>query len=363
MNKILKTIFLTCTIYLAACMILSPTGCISAAREAVGLCLDVVIPSLFPFFICSGLFVALGMAELAGRFLSRLMRPLFRVSGAGALAVVLGVVSGYPVGAKCAADLYSEGYITKKEAERLTAFCNNSGPLFIIGAVGVGMLTSRETGLLLYGIHVLSALLVGFVFRFYGGRASVAAPACLPPEKTQANLQSIGGALGRVVENSAETMLKVCGFVILFSVFASVLPQNGGSAFAYAALEITGGVKALLETGSLSNVLKLSLASFYLAFSGISVLLQVASVLAPCGLSIKPYLLGKLLQGTFAFVITFCVFTFLPISRDAFAAASLPVILPTAKELFVTALCMAGWCGLSILVMITAAWLYDRYRK
>ena len=99
-----------------------------AARQGLSLCANVIVPSLFPFFVLSSLVVELGMAGYLGRALERVMYPLFRVGGPGAGALVLGFIGGYPVGARTAIGLYQSGQCSKAEAERMLAFCNNSGP-------------------------------------------------------------------------------------------------------------------------------------------------------------------------------------------------------------------------------------------
>ena len=119
-------------------LMLYPQDSMSAAREGLKLCYNVIIPSLFPFFVLSALVVDLGVAGYIGRALEGLMRPLFNVPGACASAFVLGFVGGYPVGARTALSLYQKGMCTKTEAERLLSFCNNSGPAFILGVVGAG---------------------------------------------------------------------------------------------------------------------------------------------------------------------------------------------------------------------------------
>lgn len=60
------------------------------------------------------------------------MRPLFNVPGEGSYALLMGIVSGYPIGAKIIVNLKEKGICNKIEAERLLAFTNNSSPLFII---------------------------------------------------------------------------------------------------------------------------------------------------------------------------------------------------------------------------------------
>ncbi len=115
-------------------LVSAPARCLEGAEGAVMLCIRVIIPSLFPFFVCSALLVETGAAKRLGRWLSFAMRPLFNVPGSAGVAFVLGALSGYPVGAKCGVDLYERNLCTKAEAQRIICFCNNSGPLFIIGS-------------------------------------------------------------------------------------------------------------------------------------------------------------------------------------------------------------------------------------
>ena len=101
---------------------------VSAAREGVSLCINVILPSLFPFFVVSTLAVELGLIEHAGKLIERFMYPLFHVNGSCAGAFLLGIIGGYPVGARTAISLYRKGQCSRDEAERMLSFCNNSGP-------------------------------------------------------------------------------------------------------------------------------------------------------------------------------------------------------------------------------------------
>ena len=81
--EIIKLLLIVCVTYMAAAMIILPSKTMGAAETALLLCGNAVIPSLFPFIFCANIFISLGAAELAGRYLSGAMRPLFGVSGAG----------------------------------------------------------------------------------------------------------------------------------------------------------------------------------------------------------------------------------------------------------------------------------------
>lgn len=116
-------------------LIIFSSSNIIAVKEGLLIWCNSVIPSLFPFFIATELLNYTNLAQALGKMLNKIMRPLFNVSGEGAYALIMGIISGYPVGAKIVLDLYQNGKCSKDEAERLLAFTNNSGPLFIIGTV------------------------------------------------------------------------------------------------------------------------------------------------------------------------------------------------------------------------------------
>lgn len=356
MERFWKTTLTLCLLYLAAAMIIRPVSCVSAAKSAVTLCLDVVIPSLFPFFICSNLFISLGLANMLSRRLSRLMRPLFGVPGCGALAAVLGVVSGYPIGASCAAGLYTSGSCTKTEAERLLTFCSNSGPLFVLGAVGIGMLHNQRLGILLYIAHITAAFLTGILFRHYGKSASSSAPAALPVDPDG---KTAVFAIGTAVADAVDSILKICGFVIFFAVVTAALPKQPMLPFLYGLLEITGGIRELLNTGTLLGNFMLPVISFFLALSGLSVLLQTAGIILPAGLSLKPYILGKCTQAILAFGLTILLLHFFPVSAPAFADASVPIFIPTTRMLLAGALVGIVFSAIAIGVLWSVVLLWE----
>lgn len=315
MNKVMRVFLSLGTIYLSLCLMLFPKIGVSVARDAISLCVNVVIPTLFPYLVCSGYFSVSGIASLFSRYLSPIMKPIFNVPGSGAIALVLGTVSGYPIGAVCADDLYLSGECTKSDAEKLLAFCNNSGPLFIMSVVGCGYLGSPHLGRLLYISHVLSAILVGIILRTYSPKASYTQKSL--PKPLLSSKKNTLRIFGGVMDNSVFSIFKICGFVVFFTVFAASLPKTPFSPYIHGFLEITGGVKSIVSQ-DLPFELKLSLISFFIAFSGISVLFQVGAIASKHNLSLKPYVIGKLLQGIFSAVLTKIMVSGLPETVDVF---------------------------------------------
>lgn len=259
-----------------------------AAAEALALCARTVIPALFPFMAVSGLLVSLGFGEWVSPHLAGFMGPLFRLPGSAGSALLLGLVGGYPVGTRTAAELYRENLLTREEAQRLLVFCNNSNPVFLVSVLGTGVFGSVRTGVYLWLIHILSALLTGLLFRGSGPsrRSPVQAFPCRAVSLPSAFVASVQSALSGI--------LSVCAFVVLF--YVALLPLRSVGGRWGAALVGT------VELFSLSPLLPpdgfgFLLAAFCSGWGGLSVLCQTASVLDGTDLSLTPCLLGKAVQG------------------------------------------------------------------
>lgn len=271
-----------------------------AVRRGLTLCARSIIPALFPYFVVSGLFTSLGFAEGVGRRLAPVTEHLFGVNGAGASALFLGLLGGYPVGGRTAGQLYRAGRLEKDEAQRLLAFCNNAGPSFILGVVGLGCFQSLRAGVLLYVIHALSAVLVG-VLQKKKGRPRRSAPRPLsPPEK-------ILPAFIRSVQDSAGAMVRICGFVVFALVVQALLAELTGITHpaALGFIELTGGVVRLGSSPS-----DFVWAATLLGWGGLSVHGQTAAVLAGTGLNMGRYFCGKLLQAAVSAVLAYMAVRF-----------------------------------------------------
>ncbi len=326
-KKVRDALVASALLIATAALVISPGEAINGAKDGLALCFNVIVPSLFPFFVLSSLVVDLGLAAYLGRAMEGLMRPLFRVSGSCAAAVALDFIGGYPVGARTALQLYEQGLCSKTEAERLLAFCNNSGPAFILGVVGAGVFGDSRVGLLLYLTHALASLLVGLLFRFYGGWERRRACAPRPkPIQTVTLPAAFTGAVSRALQST----LNICAFVVFFAVVLRLLSAYGALSGAAALLSLAGFegewarrlVAGLLELssgvsslqGSTQLAGRVSMAAFMLGWAGLSVHCQVLSFLVDSGLSAKTYLAGKLFHGLIAAGLTWCLTRLFPLS-------------------------------------------------
>ena len=271
--------------FLLALLLRSQTAA-EAVREGLALCGATVVPSLFPFFVAVSLVIRLGV--VSGRGLERLMGPLFGLSGACALPLAAGLVGGYPSGARAAAQLWRQGVLSREEAEGCLSFVNNCGPAFVISYVGTGIFGSLRVGVVLYALHVLSALLTGVLL----ARRHRFTPQGHRPPPVQS--VPLGQAVTEAVTSSVEAVLRICGFVVFFSVAADLIALPGA---AIGAVEMVSGLADLPPTG-----MGMAAASGILAWGGLSVHCQTMAVLE--GLSPARHWVGKALHCLLAVALT-----------------------------------------------------------
>jgi len=138
-----------------------------SAKKGLKLWANSIVPSLFPFFIATECLSKTNMPKILGKLLDKIMKPLFNVPGEGSFAMIMGWLSGCPIGAKIAVDFRNNNICTKEECERLLSFTNTSGPLFIIGTCGVSLFGNLLIGFLLFITHILGCITVGFIFKFW----------------------------------------------------------------------------------------------------------------------------------------------------------------------------------------------------
>ena len=273
------------------------------------------------------------------------------------------------MGAKLIASLYEEGDITRAEGQRMLAFCNTSGPLFMIGAVGIGMLNSPQAGKIIAICHYLAALILGLLFRFYGREKKYKITYSLKPNMRSAinqlldskgkSRKSLGTILGDSVRSSMQAQLLIGGFIILFSVIINLIIVNGNfnivnetrnnwtfvfsegsrtiKALGAGLLEITTGCRLLSDT-MLDMESKIIATSFIIGWGGLSIHSQAISLLANTDLSIGLYFFTKFLHGILSAILTHIFILFSPV--DSIPAFSGPnyIINPTMYNTFIASL-------------------------
>ncbi|MCX7695582.1 MAG: hypothetical protein N2Z71_07755 [Caloramator sp.] len=295
-------------------IILHPSVSLNSAKEGLNLFLYTVFPSLFPFFIINDLLMSVGITENIAYIFNKPINKIFKTSGYGAYAFIISIFSGYPAGAKVVRELIDAKKISPKEGEKILTFSSTSGPLFIIGAVGAGMLKSNLLGYILYASHIIGSILNGIICNLFS-----------KIEKKEYKFEHKDTIinLNNSIKNSLITMGFIAGYIIFFSVVINLLDTinffnlisfilsklfkisgDDLSIFIKSLFEISNGCK-LIVSSSISN--KMLAISFILSFSGISILYQVKGVLEGCNISFKKYVLSKINHGVLSSIVCFFI--------------------------------------------------------
>ena len=321
-------------------LIYYPEECYRAAVDGVDTWINVVLPALLPFFIGAELLIGLGVIDFIGTLLEPVMRPLFKTPGQSAFVFVMSITSGYPVGVKLTCGLREKGTCTRIEAQRMLAYCSTSGPLFMIGAVSIGMFGSRLAGTIIAVCHYLSAFLLGIIAAAFikGGSESKrhsfkpvgikrALDAML--KKRRLDGRPFGVLMGDAVRESINTLLMVGGFIIMFSVVIQLFSITGALQFLAGPvekllsktslphtlvqpvlsgmLEITIGSRLLSRVEALPFIYTVSAASLIIGWSGFSIHAQAISFISRTDLSPSLYMLSKLAHGILCCIMSYTV--------------------------------------------------------
>ena len=234
------------------------------------LCVNVVIPALFPFLCLTSCFAFSGVINVFANRLERISKKFFNASGYFIPVFLISLVSGYPVGASNAQTLYKCGRISIQERNNIALVSCSAGPGFVLIATGVAILGSYECGVVLLACHLLASITVAVVVsRFFKYTYFF---------KPTKNKIQIGDALVLGIASSTSSIISICAYTVIFSAVVNVLSGFLHNSVIFlpvvALLEVTNAVNALNHAGA-----SLPLISATIGFGGFSVIFQISSVL------------------------------------------------------------------------------------
>lgn len=319
---------------LAASMIIFPQETFQAAFRGLDAWWSIVFPALLPFFVMSEILMGLGVVDFMGVLLEPVMRPLFNVPGSGAFVMAMGYTSGAPIGTILTVDLRKKNLCTPQEAQRLMSFTSNTSPLFLFGAVSVGMFHNVSLGLTLALSHYLANITIGVLLGRFSRKEKVSK---IKTSRRKRNLffeasialiehrnmdkRPIGTLLADAVVKSAQTLSMIGGYIIFFSVLTEILNLLGlldiiaaflllilkplgldpsiGTAVATGFFEITLGTKLCSEVSTTLPVQVLA-ASAIMGWGGLSIHAQVASIIKDTDIKIHTFTFARCLHAVLA---------------------------------------------------------------
>ena len=340
-------------------IVLFPAEALLSARQGWALWAQMIVPSLLPFFVAVNTIGEMGGTRAVSRIIGKAMYPLFRCPSVTGFVLVCSMLAGYPLGAKMIGSLLENGTVTKQQAARMLPLCSTSGPLFILGAVGAGILQNVRAGVCILIAHYLAVIFTGVVCsRFYKDD-----PKAMRSHMNTAKPLPFGQAFGKSIRAGMESMLIIGGCVVFFSVALGFLTNTGFAAQLSAHspvftvllkgfVELSNGCAA---AGALTGALSVGLCAAIISWGGLCVHAQALALLGD--VDKRPFFIGKALHAIIAFLLAMLLYR---------SAAALPAFNPLPNEVYFSqvsfwlAVAFAIIAMVSFLVFTLALWLWDK---
>lgn len=308
----LKPTKLIIILLLTICLIfiLNPSIYANSCLQAISVWAFNVLPVLFPFFIFTKLIISL--IEPKQTKLDKLFFKLYHTPATSSTIYLLSILSGYPMGAKLICNMFERGLCNQQDAKRMLSFCSVSGPMFMIGTVGVSIFKSYSAGLIILIANLLASLINGL---FYRGKTQNF------ENTTQKQIfKASSSALADSVYDALTSILLVGAYMVLAFLLIDLLnahlfaligkffnklfriDSNIIKAISNGGIEITRGIIEL-NNCTLSIREKVIFASGLIGFGGISILLQSITFLKKLNIKAKYMFMQKLTQGIIATLI------------------------------------------------------------
>ncbi len=242
-ESVTRTAVLLSFVLMTVWFISRPQALATGISRGLSVCSGVIIPTLYPYMVLAGALTDSPVCRNPGRLMEFVTRRVFGLPGCCGPAILLGILGGYPAGALVIGRMLECGQIRQEEAQRMTCFCVNAGPGFILSTVGSGLLGSTKAGVLLFIAHAGVSLILGILLgNGHRHKEDSDTPLPLPPTRP----------IAQMVADTCRGLLTMCGFVVACAALLSLLESSGVALWlqhrtGVAAGRWSAGIAALLE--------------------------------------------------------------------------------------------------------------------
>jgi len=319
-TKINNLIILQVLISLTISFIVFPSEIILSVNSAIKVWKDNLLPVAFPFFLISELLINYGFIELFSELSKNVMGYFFHLKGECSFVIIGSILSGFPSSSKYINTLLENNQITIKDATYLLKFNHFPNPLFVIATIGTILLKNKKLGtIILYSI-IISNFIIALIFRpkqykYKHEKISIKKAITDMNKKRTNNHSSFSELLANAIINSFNTLILLLGIIISFFILTSILKKVFNlpvTIFSLISgiLEMTQGINNI-SLLNLSLKVKAIIITFLISFGGLSIHMQVMSILSKTQIKYIPYLISRILHAVISSVITYILFIFL----------------------------------------------------
>lgn len=294
------------------CAIRYSEECHRGISQGISFCIGVLIPSLFFFMIIASFIVRSHSAILLTKPLEGISKAVFGLPAVSLSAILLAMLGGYPIGGRCVNALFEQNMLTQKQAQKTAYIAVAAGPGFVVNYIGLALLNSKKTGMILLAAQILSVILTGMI-----------AKKLVPCEKETTNIPHMnqsGNLIVEAVTDASKGAFSMCAMVLLFCAVSEVL-QSVFSPFAEAVTLVSGVLEVTTGVNRTSGRYPLWLTAFYVGFGGLSVHFQIFASLRKVNIKKYLFFLFRIINGLIAGVTTYILVSIFPETQAVFSTA------------------------------------------
>ncbi len=364
--KIKKTVPLLLSFCFISMLLIFPSYCVEGVLKGLENTCQILIPSLFPYMVLSSFIMHSGADKYIGKIFAPVTRILFNLPPVCSSAIILSLIGGFPVGAKCVQLLYKDKKITPEQAQRMMLFCVCSGPAFLITAIGAVMLHNIEAGIILYITQIFSCIIIGICTGIY---SRIKNKNSVNEDTEKGAVKEKSSAVTAILEASsdgAESVMSMTALVVIFSLLLNVFSKSGMAELLTSFFGILGMqprqseiiIPIISEVTMACNEIKnLSLPVWYFSmaagFGGICVHMQIFGILRNVPINREKYILFRLINTVISTTAAYIVFMLYSPTTETFS-----VFGGTEAEFSATTL-----IGSAALIIMCAVFLLSLRKK
>ncbi len=288
--------------------------------NGISLCLNILIPSLFPFMFISSLVVQSNIFDNPSRVSKYISGKFLRLPACCISVIILSLIGGYPTAANSIKNLIKQGKINKNQAERMTYFCVSAGPAYVVNVVGVGVFSSFKLGVILFLAQLFSFFIIIILFNLNSNNFNLA-----NNHIVESSYKSFSELVVDSCKDCVLSMLNVCSFVMLFSAFIAIVDSCNIINLAVKLLQLSkaseavlfSAISCMIEISTGTSIaanygLSPSFFSFFLGFGGVCVFFQIFSLLRGIRINKLKFIVARFLQAVLAMLFSYILIKVFP---------------------------------------------------
>lgn len=304
-RKYINLIICSFTIFILIEILINPQTLIDTFLESTKLWFYNLLPTIITLFIINDILANYGFITIISKYFGKIM-PFFKLNKKASYAFILSIISGFPTNSKLIKELLDNKEITINDANKLLTMNHFSNPLFIISTIGLVILNNYKIGLLILISHYLGNIINGLIFN------NIYKYQYLDNKIIYKERKSFIKLITNSFNNLINITINILGIIFINTLIINIISHNLNinpliKSLISSIFEITNGIQNLKNI-NIPLLNKSIIITFFLSFGGLSIHMQVISILKDYQINYYIYLLSRILHASISSIILFLIF-------------------------------------------------------